>query len=86
MLAFYSEQKLPDHWQVLKMLRLCKGCSICTRECPTGAIHKSSFVINPEKCITLYNELSAPLPDWIPAKAHNALIGCLKCQKTCPGQ
>lgn len=85
LLAFYSEQKLPDHWGGLKMLRLCKGCSICTRECPTGAIHESSFVITHEKCITLYNELSDPLPDWIPAKAHNTLIGCLKCQKTCPG-
>ena len=34
---------------------------------------------------TLYNELPDPMPDWIPASAHNALIGCLKCQYTCPG-
>jgi epoxyqueuosine reductase len=85
LLAFYSEQQLEDHWGRLKMLRLCKGCSICTKECPTKAIREDDFVIDPEKCITLYNELPEPIPDWIPAGAHNALVGCLKCQFTCPG-
>ncbi|MEI6614480.1 MAG: 4Fe-4S double cluster binding domain-containing protein [Chrysiogenales bacterium] len=85
LLAFYSEQQLDDHWGRLKLLRLCKGCSICMKECPTRAIAESNFVIDPEKCITLYNELPDPLPDWIPANAHNALVGCLKCQYTCPG-
>ncbi|MCX6558831.1 MAG: twin-arginine translocation signal domain-containing protein [Candidatus Aminicenantes bacterium] len=85
LLAFYSEQRLEDHWGRLKMMPLCKGCSICLDECPTRAIRKSNFVIDAEKCITLYNELPDPLPDWIPAKAHNALVGCLKCQHTCPG-
>ena len=85
LLAFYSEHPLEDHWGRLKTLRLCKGCSICIKECPGRAIRESSFVIDPEKCITLYNELPDPLPDWIPAKAHNALVGCLKCQYACPG-
>jgi epoxyqueuosine reductase len=85
LLAFYSEQELEDHWSRLKLLRLCKGCSICMKECPTRAIRENIFVIDPEKCITLYNELPDPLPGWIPAKAHNALVGCLKCQHTCPG-
>jgi epoxyqueuosine reductase len=85
LLAFYSEQRLEDHWGRLKMLRLCKGCSICLKECPSRAIRTNDFVIDPEKCITLYNELPDPLPDWIPAGAHNTLIGCLKCQFTCPG-
>jgi len=85
LLAFYSGQQLEDHWGRLKMLQLCKGCSICMEKCPTRAIRNSDFVINPERCITLYNELPDPLPDWIPLKAHNALVGCLKCQFTCPG-
>jgi epoxyqueuosine reductase len=83
--AFFSRQTLPDYWGPLKMMRLCKGCSICLKECPTSAIRESDFVIDPAKCITLYNELSEPMPDWIPATAHNALVGCLKCQLTCPG-
>ena len=85
LLAFYSEQRLEDRWDRLKMLRLCKGCSICLKACPTGAIRESDFIIDPAKCITLYNELPEPMPDWIPASAHNALMGCLKCQYTCPG-
>jgi epoxyqueuosine reductase len=85
LLAFYSEQRLEDHWGQLKMLRLCKGCSICLKECPTKAIRENDFIIDPAKCITLYNELPDPLPEWIPASAHNALIGCLKCQYPCPG-
>lgn len=85
LLAFYTDQPLEDHWGRLKMMRLCKGCSICRKECPTGAIRESDFVIDPARCITLYNELPDPLPSWIPAAAHNSLIGCLKCQYTCPG-
>jgi len=85
LLGFYSEARLEDHWGRLKMLRLCKGCSICLQECPTRAIRESDFVIDPAKCITLYNELPDPMPDWIPVSAHNALVGCLKCQLTCPG-
>ncbi len=85
LLAFYSEQSLEDHWDRLKMLRLCKGCSICMKECPTRAIRENDFVIDPAKCISLYNELPDPLPDWIPVGAHNSLVGCLKCQFTCPG-
>ncbi len=33
---------------------ICKGCSLCARNCPAGAIHgevRKPFVINPEKCI-----------------------------------
>jgi epoxyqueuosine reductase len=85
LLAFYTEQPLEDNWGPLKMLRLCKGCSICLRECPTGAIRESDFVIDPGRCITLYNELPDPMPSWVPASAHNALVGCLKCQLPCPG-
>jgi epoxyqueuosine reductase len=85
LLAFYTDQVLEDNWGKLKMLRLCKGCSICQKECPTRAIRKNDFVIDPARCITLYNELPEPMPAWIPASAHNALVGCLKCQYTCPG-
>jgi epoxyqueuosine reductase len=85
LLAFYTDQPLEDHWGRLKMLRLCKGCSICLKACPTGAIRENDFVIDPARCITLYNELPDPIPAWIPASAHNALVGCLKCQLTCPG-
>jgi epoxyqueuosine reductase len=85
LLAFYSEQALEDHWRPLQLLRDCKGCSICLQACPTGAIRRNDFIIDPGRCLTLFNELPDPIPGWIPASAHNALIGCLRCQLTCPG-
>lgn len=85
LLAFYTEQRMGDHWGQLKMLRLCKGCSICLKQCPTQAIRSNDFIIDQGRCITLYNELPDPIPTWIPATVHNALVGCLKCQLPCPG-
>lgn len=84
LLAFYCRRPLEDHWGPLRMLPECKGCSVCLRECPTGAIRRQDFVIDPARCLTLYNELPAPIPSWVPATAHNALVGCLKCQFRCP--
>lgn len=82
--GFYTDKVLDDNWGPLKMMQLCKGCSICMNNCPTKCITEENFVINVSKCITLYNELRDPLPAWIDPKAHNALTGCLRCQDICP--
>ncbi len=83
--TFYSEAVLPDQWtRPYRMMRICEGCAVCLQECPTKAIRESDFVIDGGRCITTYNEMKEPLPEWIDAKAHNALIGCLKCQYDCP--
>jgi epoxyqueuosine reductase len=83
--AFYSESELPDQWtRPYRMMRICEGCSICVHGCPTQAIRESEFVLDAGRCITTYNETKDPLPEWIDARAHNALIGCLKCQYDCP--
>jgi epoxyqueuosine reductase len=83
--AFFSEAELPDQWtRPYRTMRICEGCSVCTNRCPTQAIRESEFVLDGGRCITAYNEMKEPLPDWIEAKAHNALIGCLKCQYDCP--
>ena len=84
LLGFYTDKKLEDNWGPLKMLHYCKGCTICIKNCPTKIISEEKFPINVTKCITLYNELADPFPDWIDPKAHNALVGCLKCQWDCP--
>lgn len=76
-----------DNWSELTMMDTCKKCDICMNNCPTGAIplpKGENFVINAEKCLSLYNEIPGEIPRWIDQKAHNALIGCMKCQFLCP--
>jgi epoxyqueuosine reductase len=75
-----------DNWQQRKMMDLCKECSACVRECPTGAIPTDRFLLRVERCLTYHNEHppEIPFPDWIDPKWHNCLIGCLHCQKICP--
>ncbi|MBY8989521.1 MAG: hypothetical protein KGD58_02105 [Candidatus Lokiarchaeota archaeon] len=76
-----------DNWSELSIMDMCEKCEICFKNCPTGAIPSSTkgdFVINVEKCIPLYNEIPGEIPKWIDHNAHNALIGCMKCQSQCP--
>jgi len=42
------------------------------------------FVIDASKCIALYNEIPGDFPDWLTSDAHNAYIGCMRCQLPCP--
>ena len=86
--AFFTDfQFEEDNWTEIKMMDQCENCTICINNCLTGAIPKPSdenFVINAGNCISVYNEIRGIIPDWIPSDAHNALIGCMRCQKPCP--
>ncbi|MGE5584739.1 MAG: 4Fe-4S double cluster binding domain-containing protein [Bacillota bacterium] len=62
----------------------CEYCHACFSACPTGAIGFKRFLLNGERCLTLYSEYSGPWPDWLPVSAHNCLVGCMICQKVCP--
>jgi len=76
-----------DHWTEIKMMDQCENCIICINNCPTNAIPIPSdekFVLNAGKCISVYNEIKGIIPNWIPSDAHNALMGCMRCQKPCP--
>jgi epoxyqueuosine reductase len=86
LVAYFTDQpSARGTWHSVRPMHLCRGCSICTINCPTRAIRPDRFVINAGRCVTLYNELPEPIPPWIPATAHNALVGCTRCQWTCPG-
>ena len=77
-----------DNWTEMKMMDHCSNCKICINNCPTNAIPTPSdenFVINAGKCISVYNEIDGKIPNWISADAHNALMGCMRCQLPCPG-
>jgi epoxyqueuosine reductase len=83
--AFVTDYQFPDDgWTQLEVLDRCRRCDHCDRICPTGSILRSNFVIDIDKCVTLYNENPGEFPNWLPASAHHALMGCLKCQSPCP--
>ena len=83
--AFFTDHAFEeDHWGDLQLMESCRSCKICTNECPTHAISDARFVIDVERCISLYNEIAGEIPVWIPVSAHNALIGCMRCQLRCP--
>ncbi|MFX1484758.1 MAG: hypothetical protein ACFFCP_16395, partial [Promethearchaeota archaeon] len=65
--AFFTDYEFErDDWTEVKMLEECENCRLCRNRCQTGAIRGDPFVIDVEKCVTLYNEISGEFPDWIP--------------------
>jgi len=73
-----------DDWSPMRMLEACGRCVMCHGICPSGAIRKDPFVIDAGRCITLANEIKGRFPKWIRRGMHDALMGCMKCQKHCP--
>jgi len=83
--AFFTDFEFEeDNWTELKMMEQCEDCRVCLMQCPTGGISEGNFVVNVEKCLPLYNEVPGKFPTWIESDAHNALMGCMKCQLLCP--
>lgn len=85
--AFYSDYDSPvDNWREKKALPRCDRCKACLEACPTGAIQKDRFLIRAERCLTYLNEKTSEhkFPGWVDPSAHNAIIGCMICQKACP--
>lgn len=85
--VFYTDYESPvDYWQEKKALPLCSKCRACRNACPTGAIQPERFLIRADICLTYLNEKPAKtrFPKWVKASSHNALIGCMRCQKACP--
>ncbi|MBI0582625.1 MAG: epoxyqueuosine reductase [Methanomassiliicoccus sp.] len=85
--AFFTDMPCEeDQWQDREVLAGCDSCQACVRECPTGAIPRERFLLRAEKCLTYLNEKEASIhfPAWLDPSAHNAMIGCMRCQKVCP--
>ena len=83
--AFFTDYAFEtDSWNEIKMMDICQNCKICRKQCPSGAIREEEFVIDAGMCVTLYNEVEGEFPTWLPHNAHNALMGCMKCQAPCP--
>jgi epoxyqueuosine reductase len=85
--AFYTELECEDAlWGERKMLPACKTCRNCLKACPNGVIAEERFLIRVERCLTFLNEQSAEnqFPDWVDPAVHNAIVGCMHCQRVCP--
>lgn len=85
--AFYTDYESPvDYWQEKQAMPLCGKCHACRDACPTGAIREDRFLIRADLCLTFMNERpsEAGFPKWVKGSPHNALVGCLRCQKACP--
>ncbi len=73
-----------DNWSEIEKMRECRDCGICMSHCPSNCITEENFVIDAGKCLPLYNEIKGEFPEWISPNAHNAIMGCMKCQLPCP--
>jgi epoxyqueuosine reductase len=73
-----------DQWQEPKTLYRCELCTACLQNCPTKAISKDRFLLHAELCLTYHNEASSDFPSWINPVWHHCMIGCLRCQTSCP--
>jgi epoxyqueuosine reductase len=83
--AFVTDYEFEnDGWTDVKMMDACSDCRVCRENCPTGAIPDDGFVLDAGKCIPLYNEVDGVFPEWLSPDAHNALVGCMRCQLPCP--
>jgi len=83
--AYFTDYTRPeDHWGEMTFMPACRDCRLCIGACPFGCISIENAVIDVGRCLTLYNEVQGEFPDWIDPEAHNALMGCMKCQLCCP--
>lgn len=81
-----AELRLDPDWQEQppRMLDECGDCAVCEAVCPTDAISSDRMLLRAERCLTLGNEARGSWPPWIKPSAHHCLVGCLRCQQSCP--
>jgi epoxyqueuosine reductase len=84
LVAFFSDAPSADDWDEPLVMARCQDCPACVKACPTAAIAGERFLLHAERCLTFFNEDPGDFPDWIDPRWHNALVGCVECQRVCP--
>jgi len=85
LMVFATDLPVKDHeWFEKREMDSCRKCDLCLRNCPTGAIDGSRFLLRAERCLTFFNEEESEIPEWIENSWHNCLVGCMRCQEICP--
>ncbi len=65
-------------------VRYCRGCGICIRKCPTGALSESGF--NKQLCLSFITQQKGELTEEqrTAVKSGGLAWGCDICQQCCP--
>jgi len=81
-----GRDRTSGRWSPPRRMGSCAACKACHHACPTGCIPfpDTGVVIDAERCLTYLNEHEGEWPDWLDPAAHNALVGCMRCQLICP--
>jgi len=83
--AFYTTlEPSEDVWELEEDLEICQSCQACAEACPYGAIPKSEFLLDTNRCLSFYLDFEDPLPEWTNYSKINTLVGCDHCQDCCP--
>ena len=83
--AFASDFRSNNYtWLKPEMMKSCKSCGKCVKNCPSKALKNGTPWVNINKCIVEFNEQDGKFPNWLNDEWHNCLIGCIKCQEICP--
>lgn len=61
----------------------CKGCNLCIKACPTGAL-EGPYRFNPKKCISYLTQTKEKIPYELREKMGTKVYGCDTCQLVCP--
>lgn len=75
----YPEQKINN-----LILEKCEKCGICKKQCPTQAIGENKFLLHVDRCLSYHSELLNAGSDFDRYAEQDCLVGCLRCQETCP--
>jgi epoxyqueuosine reductase len=81
--AYYTDVPCDDNFYPKTRLDACAKCTHCRKNCPTGIITDAG-AIDATRCLTMLNEQKGEFPAWLDPAAHSCLIGCMKCQESCP--
>jgi len=85
--CFISDMPCPDNytWREVQTMSACEDCSLCRKNCPTGAIQEDRFLLDNKRCLTALNDWTGKrFPKFVPKLAHHRVIGCSRCQDICP--